>query len=89
MELITKLVHLHLEADTTDVSPLVVPGNLGLVIHEDPHPELLLHGRGVRLVVVQLPGFPLFLDDDLEEGGSVDGGDDGEEENRFHLEMLC
>ena len=48
--LVSKVIHLEEVGLVTLVSPLVVSGDLGLVLHEDLHSELLLHRRRVVLL---------------------------------------
>ncbi len=63
IQLVSEVVHLHGEGGAAEVSPLVVSSDPGLVVHEDLHPDLVFHWRGVVLVFVELPSFPFFPDD--------------------------
>ena len=58
-------------------------GNLGLVLHEDFHPQLFFDLRGVVLSVVRLPGIPLLLHD-LKVGDGEGHRDDGKENDELH-----
>ena len=83
VELISEMVHLEEVALFSQVSLLVVSGDLVLVVHEDLHPEVFFDGRGVALVVELLPGLPLLV-----VGSRVDGRDEQEQQQDFHLQVL-